>query len=50
MMNLIQYKNLEFQKTESSVFGNNLILVDSALPNIIAESLHWSSRQFFRQF
>lgn len=31
--------NLEFQKTESSVFGNNLILIDSALPNIIAESL-----------
>ncbi|MGA9211230.1 HpaII family restriction endonuclease, partial [Kaistella sp.] len=30
---------LEFQKTESSVFGNNLILIDSALPNIIAESL-----------
>ena len=31
---------LEFQKTESSVFGNNLILIDSALPTIIAESLH----------
>ena len=31
---------LEFQKTESSVFGNNLILIDSALPNIIAESLN----------
>jgi hypothetical protein len=31
---------LEFQKTESSVFGNNLILIDSALPKIIAESLH----------
>lgn len=30
---------LEFQKTESSVFGNNLILIDSALPKIIAESL-----------
>jgi len=31
---------LEFQKTESSVFGNNLILIDSALPKIIAEGLH----------
>jgi hypothetical protein len=31
---------LKFQKTESSVFGNNLILIDSALPKIIAESLH----------
>lgn len=31
---------LEFQKTESSVFGNNLILIDSALPKIIAENLH----------
>ena len=31
---------LEFQKTESSVFGNNLVLIDSALPKIIAESLH----------
>ena len=31
---------LEFQKTESSVFENNLILIDSALPEIIAESLH----------
>ena len=30
---------LEFQKTESSVFGNNLVLIDSALPKIIAESL-----------
>lgn len=30
---------LEFQETESSVFGNNLILIDSALPKIIAESL-----------
>ena len=39
MMNLINYKNLEFQKTESSIFGNNLILIDSALPKIIAESL-----------
>lgn len=32
--------SLEFQKTESSVFGNNLFLIDSALPKIIAESLH----------
>lgn len=31
---------LKFQKTESSVFGNNLILIDSALPQIISESLH----------
>ncbi len=31
---------LEFQKTESSVFGNNLILIDSALPKIIAEILN----------
>jgi type II restriction enzyme len=31
--------SLEFQKTESSIFGNNLILIDSALPKIIAESL-----------
>ena len=31
---------LKFQKTESSVFGNNLVLIDSALPKIIAESLH----------
>lgn len=32
--------NLSFQKTESSVFGNNLVLIDSSLPKIIAESLH----------
>lgn len=32
--------NLSFQKTESSIFGNNLVLIDSALPKIIAESLH----------
>ena len=32
--------SLDFQKIESSVFGNNLILIDSALPKIIAESLH----------
>ncbi|PJC62907.1 MAG: HpaII family restriction endonuclease [Flavobacteriales bacterium CG_4_9_14_0_2_um_filter_32_27] len=31
--------NLLFEKTESSVFGNNLVLIDSALPKIIAESL-----------
>jgi len=31
--------NLKFQKTESSIFGNNLVLIDSALPKIIAESL-----------
>lgn len=31
---------LEFQNTESSIFGNNLILIDSALPRIISESLH----------
>ncbi|HUH25388.1 MAG TPA: HpaII family restriction endonuclease [Flavobacterium sp.] len=32
--------DLAFQKTESSIFGNNLILIDSALPKIIAKSLH----------
>ena len=32
--------SLKFMKTESSVFENNLILIDSALPKIIAESLH----------
>ena len=32
--------NLLFEKTESSIFGNNLILIDSALPKIIAQSLH----------
>lgn len=31
--------SLNFHKTESSIFGNNLILIDSALPKIIAESL-----------
>ena len=31
--------NFKFQKTESSIFGNNLVLIDSALPKIIAESL-----------
>lgn len=30
---------LEFSKNESSIFNNNLILIDSALPKIIAESL-----------
>jgi type II restriction enzyme len=30
---------LEFEKTESSVFGNNLVLIDSALPKIISEIL-----------
>ncbi len=32
--------SLEFQKTESSIFANNLVLIDSALPKIIAECLH----------
>lgn len=32
--------NLEFHKPESSVFENNLILIDSVLPKIIAECLH----------
>lgn len=31
---------LHFQNTESSVFGNNLILIDSALPKIVADCLH----------
>lgn len=31
--------NLLFHKTESTIFGNNLVLIDSALPKIIAESL-----------
>lgn len=31
--------NLKFSKTESSIFNNNLILIDSALPVIISESL-----------
>lgn len=31
---------LNFQNTESSVFENNLILIDSALPKIIAYCLH----------
>lgn len=31
--------SLQFLKTESPVFGNNLVLIDSALPKIIAESL-----------
>jgi len=45
---------LQFKKTESSVFGNNLILIDSALPKIIAESLllflvHFSKKSRFKQ-
>lgn len=32
--------SFDFIKTESSVFGNNLVLIDSALPKIIAESLY----------
>lgn len=31
------YGRLEFLRTESSVFGNNLILIDSGLPEIISE-------------
>lgn len=31
---------LKFQQTESSIFGNNLTLIDSALPNILAEILY----------
>lgn len=31
---------LNFQNTESAVFGNNLILIDSALPMIVAYCLH----------
>lgn len=31
--------SLNFIKTESSVFGNNLILIDSALPKIVSETL-----------
>src|SRR5690606_510039 len=30
---------LNFIKTESSIFGNNLILIDSALPKIVSETL-----------
>jgi len=30
---------LKFEKAESSIFGNNLILIDSALPKIISEML-----------
>lgn len=29
--------SLKFKKTESSIFGNNLTLIDSSLPHIIAE-------------
>ncbi|MFV0226014.1 HpaII family restriction endonuclease [Empedobacter falsenii] len=31
--------SLNFIKTESSIFGNNLILVDSVLPKIVSETL-----------
>ncbi len=31
---------LDFIKTESAVFGNNLSLIDSSLPRIVAEMLH----------
>lgn len=31
--------SFNFSKTDSSTFGNNLILIDSALPQIVAESL-----------
>lgn len=31
---------LDFKKTESSIFGNNLTLIDSALPKIIAEIVY----------
>lgn len=31
---------LEFVKTESSIFGNNLILIDSALPTILSQMLY----------
>jgi HpaII restriction endonuclease len=31
--------NLKYIKSESSIFGNNLILIDSALPQIISETL-----------
>lgn len=31
--------SLQFEKTESSVFGNNMVLIDSALPKILSESL-----------
>ena len=31
---------LSFRKTESSIFGNNLILIDSALPKIISEIVY----------
>ena len=30
---------MNFIKTESSIFGNNLILIDSALPKIVSETL-----------
>ncbi|MDV3786764.1 restriction endonuclease [Elizabethkingia anophelis] len=31
--------SLHFERTESSIFGNNLILIDSSLPKIISEIL-----------
>lgn len=31
---------LSFNQTESSIFGNNLTLIDSALPKILSEILH----------
>jgi hypothetical protein len=31
---------LNFKQTESSIFGNNLILIDSALPKILAEIVY----------
>src|SRR5690606_7495139 len=30
---------LEFKRTASSIFGNNLILIDSVMPEILAEIL-----------
>ena len=38
VLNLSQ--KLEFSKTENSTFSNNLVLIDSALPNILAEILY----------
>lgn len=33
-------RSLKFAKTESSVFGNNLILIDSSLPKILSEIIY----------
>lgn len=33
-------RSLKFEKTESSVFGNNLILIDSSLPKILSEIIY----------